>query len=333
MTLPRQSIDISAQPRLGSEPAARRKLYFVGVTTQASSIMGLFPIWADLLGLEAEVAGYDLPIGATSDQYRDCIERLCEDDAMSGALVTTHKAAVFEHAHDMFDELDSYAHLCREVSCIARRDGRLLGWAKDPITAGLALEHLVGPEYWQRSDGHVVCFGAGGAGLAIAAYLLTQKHRPRRVTLVDRDARRVELAREVQAQLAVGDHLRALLHTDVTDNDRLVGESPAGSLVINATGMGKDTPGSPITRAAEFPPGSIAWDLNYRGELEFLEIAAEQAPARDVRVSDGWRYFLHGWTEVIAEVFEFDLTQARFDDLATAAGDPTSEPGGRDERI
>ena len=37
------------------------------------------------------------------------------------------------------------------------------------------------------------------------------------------------------------------------------------SLIVNATGLGKDRPGSPITHDGEFPPNSLAWDLNYRG--------------------------------------------------------------------
>ena len=47
----------------------------------------------------------------------------------------------------------------------------------------------------------------------------------------------------------------------------------------------------------------IAWDLNYRGELVFLEQARAQRAARRLTVVDGWTYFIHGWTQVIAEVF------------------------------
>jgi shikimate dehydrogenase len=75
-----------------------------------------------------------------------------------------------------------------------------------------------------------------------------------------------------------------------------------------------------------FPAESVAWDLNYRGELVFLHLARAQAE-RGVRAADGWRYFLHGWTEVIAEVFELDLTPERFDALAAAA----ARASGRDE--
>jgi shikimate dehydrogenase len=304
---------------VGLEPGSPRRLCFVGVSTGGSSIMDLFPVWAELLGLDAEVVGWDLPLDAPPEAYRDCVRRLATEDAVSGALVTTHKSAVYEHARDMFDELDDYATLCREVSCVARRGERLLGWAKDPITAGLALEHLLGPDHWKATGRHVICFGAGGAGLAIAAHLLSGAERPDRIVLIDRDPRRVELAHELGAQLGAGDTLECLGGDDTGANDRLVSDSPEGTLVINATGMGKDRPGSPISAAARLPHGSVAWDLNYRGELDFLRIAKRQDGIDGVRVADGWRYFLHGWTEVIAEVFDIELTPERFEELAQAA--------------
>jgi shikimate 5-dehydrogenase len=91
-----------------------------------------------------------------------------------------------------------------------------------------------------------------------------------------------------------------------------VSSSPAGSLVINATGLGKDRFGSPLSDAARFPAGAIAWDLNYRGDLTFLEQARRQQDSSQVYVVDGWRYFLHGWSEVISEVFGVPMTPARF---------------------
>ena len=44
-------------------------------------------------------------------------------------------------------------------------------------------------------------------------------------------------------------------------------------VVILATGLGKDAPGSPVTARARFPDQGIVWELNYRGELIFLEQA------------------------------------------------------------
>jgi shikimate 5-dehydrogenase len=92
-----------------------------------------------------------------------------------------------------------------------------------------------------------------------------------------------------------------------------------GSIVINATGMGKDRPGSPVTDAGLFPFSSIAWELNYRGELDFMHQALAQQESRHVQVEDGWLYFLHGWTQVIAQTFHIAMPDALFRRLARLA--------------
>jgi shikimate 5-dehydrogenase len=94
---------------------------------------------------------------------------------------------------------------------------------------------------------------------------------------------------------------------------------PRGSLVINATGMGKDLPGSPITGDATFPLDGAAWELNYRGELAFLRQARAQQATRRLRVEDGWLYFLHGWAQVLAEVLAVEIGPERFARLAHIA--------------
>ncbi len=63
----------------------------------------------------------------------------------------------------------------------------------------------------------------------------------------------------------------------------------------------------------------LVWELNYRGELDFLHQAERQAEARKLTIEDGWVYFLHGWTQVVAEVFHLDLTPDLFAKLAEAA--------------
>jgi len=94
---------------------------------------------------------------------------------------------------------------------------------------------------------------------------------------------------------------------------------PPRSVVINATGMGKDSPGSPITWSGVFPEGGIAWEFNYRGELDFLHQALAQVESRNIKVEDGWLYFIHGWTQVISLVLRFDLTPGLLDQLSKTA--------------
>ena len=108
-------------------------------------------------------------------------------------------------------------------------------------------------------------------------------------------------------------------------NDDVMLKMGKGSLIINATGLGKDRPGSPLTDAAVFPENAIVWELNYRGDRLFMHQAEAQS-VKGVRVIDGWMYFIFGWTQVIAEVFhseilgerlkEMDRVAARFNDRA-----------------
>ena len=89
-------------------------------------------------------------------------------------------------------------------------------------------------------------------------------------------------------------------------NDAVLAGLKPGSLVINATGLGKDAPGSPLTDAARFPiaasPGiSIIGAISSSWSRRALRRGASAAD------QDGWTYFLHGWTQVIAEVFHIDI--------------------------
>ena len=298
-------------------------MYFIGVTTGQSSIMRLFPEWVTILGLgDAELVGVDLPIHADRDRYRRAVTEIKDDPLSLGALVTTHKVDLLEATRDLFDDLDRYAVLCDEVSNIAKRDGRLVGFAKDPITAGRTLGEMLEPGYWDRTDAQVVCIGAGGTTAAIAAYLLTRpdrRDRPRRFIAVNRRPRGLENLRAVVEQVDGGVDVEYVLNEDPRRNDALLEDLPPGSLVVNATGMGKDRPGSPLTDRAAFPLGGIAWELNYRGELEFLRLARSQEEARDLQVHDGWRYFVHSWVEHVAEVFGLEIAPELFTKLADAA--------------
>jgi shikimate dehydrogenase len=298
---------------------SKEALHFIGVSTSGSSIMKLFPVWAKTLGLNAEIVGRDIPLRADPSAYRGVVEEIAARRHVRGALVTTHKVDIYRNARHLFAEIDPLGRLCREVSCISKRDSAIIGHAKDPMTAGLAMDHMLGPDYWSGSRGEVLCLGAGGAGTAITIRLLSQQHRPRSITVVDRDAARIEALREIHAQMGASVRIAYLVASEATMNDELVASLPPESLVINATGMGKDVPGSPVSDAVRFPAEGVVWDLNYRGDLVFLEEARRQAAERHLRVHDGWRYFLHGWTEVIAEVFELDMTQERFDRLAQVA--------------
>ena len=71
-----------------------------------------------------------------------------------------------------------------------------------------------------------------------------------------------------------------------------------------------------------FPDKGIVWELNYRGDLIFLDQAKAQQETRQLQVEDGWVYFIHGWTRVIAEVFNIDVPVKgpQFDQISEIAG-------------
>ena len=280
-----------------------QKFTFIGVTTGQSAATRLFPAWARELGLaDVRLVGCDLPIHAPPERYREVVSRIKSDPNERGALITTHKVDVFEACQDLFDSVDEYAQMCGETSCLAKRDGRLWAFATDTISSARAMA-----EFYPASDAaEVLCLGAGGSAAAITVHLI-QARAASRITVVNRSARRLVAMRSIHGKLGSSIPVRYVENSDAGVNDRMIAELPPGSLVVNATGMGKDTPGSPITKAAVFPDRGYAWELNYRGELEFLRQAQRQQAGRNLHVEDGWRYFIHGWAVVMERVFEIQI--------------------------
>lgn len=294
---------------------------FVGVSTGSSSINQVFPLWADILGLPTRtLVGHDVPLDATPEQYRAVIEQIRDDPDHRGALITTHKMNVYAAASGLFDELDPFAVSCAEISSVSKRGDRLIGRAKDPITVALALDDFLPADYFARTGAEVLIFGAGGSGTALSWALAERADRPRRVVVTARDDAKLAHLREVHEAHGTPDGLIEYVRTDSPDDARRVLEAmPRGSVIVNATGLGKDRPGSPLPDDAVFPAGAVAWEFNYRGSLEFLHQAQAQVEARGLTVVDGWRYFIHGWSQVVADVFDLELTPEIVERLAEAA--------------
>lgn len=305
-----------------SAPAATADyMGFVGVTTASSSIMKVFPLWADILGLPTRtLVGHDLPMDADPAQYRAMVEQIRDDPHHRGALVTTHKMNVYAAASDLFDELDPFAVSCAEISSIAKRGSTLSGRAKDPITVDLALCDFLPADHFARTGAEVVILGAGGSGTALSWALAEREDAPALITVTARTQDKLDHLREVHRQHGTPEGLLRYVVTETPEEaDALVAAAPAGSVIANATGLGKDRPGSPLTDAVVFPEGAYVWEFNYRGSLEFLHQAEAQEDDRDLHVVDGWRYFIHGWSQVVADVFDLDLTPETVARLAEAA--------------
>ncbi|RUR02078.1 shikimate dehydrogenase [Labedella endophytica] len=294
---------------------------FIGVDTGGSSIMRVFPEWARILDLPTDrLVGHDLPVGASDDAYVQLVERIRDDPEHRGALVTTHKMALYGAAHHLFDSLDPFAVACGEVSSIAVRDGRLLGHAKDPLTAALALDDVLPPDHFATTGATALVLGAGGAGTALTWSLQERLDRPARTVVTDTSAERLAHLRSVHERRGTDEGAIEYVRVGSPEASRdLLAETPPRSLVVNASGLGKDRPGSPLPADAVFPENAVVWEFNYRGTLEFLAQARAQEDERGLTVVDGWRYFIHGWSQVIAEVFDIDLTPELVERLADAA--------------
>lgn len=307
--------------------ATQPTMYFIGVTTKESSIMNVFPLWAKELGLEnAVIKGIDLPIHGDTKVYREAVAFIKEDPFSLGALVTTHKLDLFNACKDMFDYIDPYAEKLGEVSSLSKRDGKFCAHAKDPISSGLSLEHFVPDNFWKNHDGDVLLMGAGGSSLAMSMYLTKEEfgdNVPAHIILANRSQPRLTHAAEVLAGLNAKTKFSFICKPTPQGNDELVAGLKPYSLVVNATGLGKDAPGSPTTNAVCYPPHTLVWEINYRGELLFKQQAEAQAQEKSLHVEDGWVYFLYGWTQVISEVFHVpidDIVLEKLSKIAKQAG-------------
>lgn len=295
------------------EKAEQPTMYFIGVTTGASSIMKVFPEWAKALELDNTVMkGIDIAIHEEPEVYREVVSFIKNDPLSMGALVTTHKIDIYNATRDMFEYLDPYAIQFEELSSISKKDGRLCGHAKDPITCGMAMEEFIPGNYWkEHPDAGILIIGAGGSAISMCSYFMRNAGKgndPSKIVISNRSQPRLDSIREINARMnPAGIPTEYYLCPKAEDNDAVLAKMAPGSLIINATGLGKDRPGSPLTDNALFPENALVWEINYRGDLLFKHQAEAQAQSRKVKVNDGWMYFIYGWTQVIAEVFHQEI--------------------------
>ena len=306
---------------------ARPSFYFIGVTTGQSSSRRVFPLWMEALGRpEVSLVGIDVEIHAAPTRYRKIVADIKREPLALGALVTTHKIDLLAAAADLFDRLGPYATATQEVSSIAKDGGKLVGRATDPVAGGMSMDAILGEDYFGRTGGDLLMLGAGGSAVALILRLIQKTKvtdRPDRIVVVNRSAPRLARLKEMVARTRDegGRDIRFqfIQNNDATRNDGILAGLPPGSVVVNATGMGKDTPGSPLTDRALFPLNGVAWELNYRGELDFMRQAEAQRHARGLTVADGWDYFVHGWSQVISHVLHEEIDAALFARLSELA--------------
>lgn len=305
------------------EAATAPTIYFIGVTTGQSSIMRVFPKWAQALGLkDAVIKGIDFAPHSPGEEYRKAVEFIKNDPLSLGALVTTHKIDLYNTCKDLFEYVDPYAEQLGEVSSISKLNGELRAHAKDPISSGLALENFIPDNYWTDYDGDVLLMGAGGSTLAMCVYFAQEKfgdNVPKRIIIANRSVPRLESAKAILDGINPKIKIDYIHNPTPADNDKTLAALKPHSVIVNATGLGKDGPGSPLTNDCQFPKDSLVWEINYRGELLFKTQAEAQAKEKNLHVEDGWVYFIHGWTQVIAEVFHVEIGKDKLEELSEIA--------------
>lgn len=240
------------------EKATLPTMYFIGVTTGKSSIMTLFPHWAKILGINAVIKGIDLPIHADPEDYRSVVDFIKNDPLSLGALVTTHKIDICNAAGIcliILIRMPSCSRSCRQFQ---KGTGGSKDMRRIPITSGLALEAFLPRDFWDRG-GDAYIIGAGGSAISVGSYILGQKKQPGRLVVSNRSAGRLEAIEKLFGKIAPDAKTEYYLAPEAEQADRILESLPPNSLIINATGLGKDRPGSPLSDACIFPEGSCVW--------------------------------------------------------------------------
>ena len=244
--------------------------------------MRVFPVWAAHLELNGvTMSGHDLPLHAAPERYRELVSgNELRDRPISEPLSPATRSISSRLAAICSTTSIRTRASAAEVSCLSKRDGAFRAHAMDPRASGRSLDEFLPQGHWSKTALRRCSFlRAGGSNLTITLHLMTVRKpedRPSRIIVVNRSPERLDSLRDLHEQLNSNVEVEYVQNTDSRENDRILAEIAAGSLVVNGTGMGKDLPGSPITDEATFPEGAIVWELNYRGELDFLHQARRQ---------------------------------------------------------
>jgi shikimate 5-dehydrogenase len=308
-------------------------ILFIGIDTSGSLVHPVFDRWADVLGRPWTLRGVDLRADSPPEAYFRLIEVMRDNPAVHGAVVTAHKLRLYRACESALTRRDRLVDLTHEINTLTTVDGAVTGDARDAVS----LTHVL-PTVLRRGTGgrfddlNVLCLGAGGAATALllALHLDTTTGRPRgdlsaHTTFTDIDPDALDALRGVAQRAGIDPARLAYVHVrDRTDNDALVASRRRPTLMINATGLGKDTPGSPITGDAPMRPDMVAWDFNYRGDLTFLQ----QARAAGAVAVDGWDYFVAGWAGGLTAIAGIPFTSDLLTQLSRAAAEhrPTGVP-------
>jgi shikimate dehydrogenase len=284
---------------------------FLGISTGGSVARRAFEGWMRLLGADFALERVDLPAGAPAQSYRQLMDRI-RSEAFAGLTVTAHKTALFEHAGDLLDGVDEPARIASEISVIYSNAHEFRGTIIEPKSIAATLTELGGDSAMTLDTADVVVLGAGGTAVSLVMCLTEQawpaSARPRRIHFVDTSPQRLAHVAALSNAWPPSLETRTILSEgEVSLAD--LGPLPAKSLIVNATGLGKDRPGSPISLPTSWPLGAKVWDLNYRGDLLMPQAARDAEASSAVHAYDGWNLFINGWAEGLSKIMGRSIDQ------------------------
>jgi shikimate 5-dehydrogenase len=240
---------------------------------------------------DCDLIGVDMPAVAPDHRYRALVTKVRDDVSCAGVQVTSHKVRLYRAASSVIDRYSEDVSYLEEVGGLLVRTGTVTAVSPDAMALRRELMMVLG----HRPKREIVILGGGGAARAIA-FIAAELQKVSKVSITEADdARRLALGRWL-GRLKAGNPSLELNAFPADANDNLVSSATGGAVIINATGLGKDSPGSPLSDHAPFPCDGVAWDLNYRGERHFLTQASRQATERRLAVRDGFSYFVDNWT-------------------------------------
>lgn len=293
-------------------------MFFTGVTTHNSLVNEVFNDWIKIIGKDAELVGINLDVDCDTNEYLKIVSFMKSHPLALGSLVTTHKVRLYNYSNQLFDELPETCNEFKEIGCIYKNVNSLCGEVTDLFTVRAALDVFLPIDYFQTHSADFCILGGGGAGLALAYRILTDKNpKPKKLFLTDISENRLATIKSILEKYDADNILQLSLVTGQADN--LIENLKIGSVIVNATGLGKDRKGSPFSRQTNIPNDCFLWEFNYRGELDFMQIANEQAKQKNLKVFDGWIYFIHGWTQVMSRVFHIENIADYFDKFLEVA--------------
>ena len=249
------------------------------------------PRWAGHLQLgEAELRSIDCNVPAPPEVCRNILRSLQADRLSLGALLTTPKLNLLPSCRDMFSSLDPDVATGGQVSSISKREGKLVGHARESLASFSAPGGISSSGALAENRSGGVGSGVGFSAMAFTFAVMdarNERNRPSRIVVTDREKSQLQAMHKVHKKSCAGVPTEYHCITSAADNDALLNALSPGSLVINATGLGRDLPGSPITEKASFPEGGYAWDFNFQVSLPFLDQARSQQPSGKLQVEDG----------------------------------------------